>query len=122
MAQTIVNDIRRNILDGFLGLEPGSYDPWDEGQGGVNWLDNEIAMFNDLYNIIEPLYQPQNWYENCHSVQQVLNYLEKESAGYLTYLHKFTYLGGTGSPYVFEIRSQRDPIKILEFLNTGTSL
>ena len=119
MVQTIVDDIRKYTLQGFLGFEPGSYDPWNEGQGGVDWLDNEIGMFNDLYNIIEPFYQPQNWYENCHSVPEVLNYLEKESTGYLTYLHRFVNLGGTGQPYVFEIRSQRDSVKILEFFNQG---
>ena len=122
MAQAIVDDIRRQIIDGFSELEPGSYDPWNEGQDGVDWLDNEIGMFNDIYKIIEPYYQPQNFHKNCHSVGEVLNYLEKESTGYLTYLHKFVNLGGTGATNVFEIRDRKDSIEALEFLNSESDI
>lgn len=118
MAQAIVDDIRRHILDGFSELEPGSYEPWTEGQDGVDWLDNEIGMFNDIYHIIEPCYQPQNLLENCHCVGEVQDYLQKESTEYLTYLHKFVHLGGTGATNVFEIRSRKDSIEALEFFNS----
>ena len=59
-----------NIIRQRCPKEEKDADLWDEGEGGVGWLDNEIGF---AFEIIKGVHV--NLFNECKSVQDVHNYL-----------------------------------------------
>jgi hypothetical protein len=99
----IVANLRTNVLQEIAGIPDA--DPWDEEENGAAWLENELALFDELYHLMYPRYQPRNW-RKSHTVAEFVPVLEGCSGPYLLELRKFAHYGGSSNPEFFELRKQ----------------
>lgn len=111
-----IDNIRQNVLAEIEAFAPGEHDPWDEAEYGVAWLDNEIGVFDDLYEIINPEHKRVD-FEELEIVADAVDSLLDLSLEYHQLLNKFLKYGGTNSPSegAFIARDSKDPNTVREF-------
>jgi len=88
----IIETLRNNILKEIAQVV--EFDHWDEGTAGVAWLNNELELFDSLYHLLYPRYQPRDW-SQYSTVAEVQVALDECTPSYLRELYKFAYFGGS---------------------------
>ena len=121
LALDVINKIRSDVLkeEKELKASGDDFDAWDEGQGGVNWIINEISGFDSLATIMDPkwLAMPFPFPKKINTVNKAMNYMAKKNSKlYMLLLYKFVYKN-TGRA-VFELRERGNADEIMKFLLT----
>ena len=95
-------------------------DEWNEGVGGVNWIDNEVSLFEDLAKIagyqFTPLLPLGNLDESNNTVSKIQALLESKDQRYLEGLLCFVNKGGTSEVLAFDIRRRKIKMEALNYL------
>ena len=105
LAFDIVNAIRHQTLASLASMSPEECDPWDEGEGGVAWLENEIGFASELVKILYDFEEPcMSAMETVSDVQSYLATLPVLPLKAL-YLIAIT-LCGTSSDELFALRER----------------
>lgn len=114
LTDYIIDTIREKSLQ----LGEGA-DIWDENQGGVDWIDNELSFVQDLLDIADyDINNIQVDINDYNTVDQVRNYLiEYFSIDDLEILAFFIKEGGTDSQTLRQYRSDNDPEQISELIS-----
>ena len=109
----IISTIREYILAECAGVgDSNEYDKWDEYQNGVNWLDNELGLFEKLCGY------GSEWFQHITTVQQAMLLLRNKPDEYKKLLLIFAQLGGTNNEVLFNMSRTEDDIDNNDYLNT----
>lgn len=104
LVREIINIIRQDVR--AMNQRDPAIEPWDEGESGAGYLDNEIYAFMRLPMATESI--RLSW-DNIHTVQGFRRALLGESLEFLAHLHRFISAGGTASQEWQELRSELFP-------------
>ena len=120
MSSTVANEdlVKLTYLDYIINkiksqvpteLNDGA-EPWDEEKSGVEWIDNEVGMFEDIYSLINDQESSlltvsssshlTNDFDTCETVSEAKELLLKQPLKYLDALKIFMEKGGSDNPIV----------------------
>jgi hypothetical protein len=110
LASAIISLIRAGTLASIADSDMDDHDPWNEGQAGANWCENEISLFRDLHEIAYPYREHDlDDVESCNSVADVHVVLRRCGELVLEELLQFCRNGGTSNEEYFELRDADEP-------------
>jgi len=116
LSHRLVDLVRQKILQSDVDAAGQNRDPWDEEQGGVNWLDNELGFLDQLREQPELGGPMDSEFEPLHTVEICRQLLERRGVAYMRQAIAFTEAGGTGTLGIFDLRATCDPVQIAAFL------
>jgi hypothetical protein len=113
LAAQIVDLVRRKMT--AKNASDHYSDPWDEGEGGAGWLDNEVFMGTELLKRLTPGTQKYLEVERYRSVPAFQAALSNLAAEDLELIKKTQELGGSDNQELFELR-RATPKRIRAYL------
>jgi hypothetical protein len=116
LCQNMISMIRDSVLSSINTSGIDDHDPWNEFEHGAGWCENELSMFNNIYQILFP-YNNVPDYSGLHSVQAVCVTLRRQSEQYLTLCYRFLELGGTSDASFFTLRERANRDDIIAHLD-----
>jgi hypothetical protein len=110
--------VRQSVLRSIAAAAPGEHDPWDEAKDGLAWIDNEIGMFDDMYEIINPEHKRIDLYA-LNNIADAVVRLKTFSVEYHQLLNGFLRYGGSDCPSegAFTARDSKNADTIQEFFS-----
>ena len=94
-----INESKKVIINNIIEIIR-NFNNEDENE--VSLIYNEIHLFNRLYKVLEPEYNLPKL-NNIESLKDVKELLIANTVGYIDKLMKYTKLGGTDNPKIFDL-------------------
>lgn len=117
IARAIVDQVRAQVQETESKDAP---DKWNEQQEGVNWLNNEVGLFDRLLLRVD---RNMGWtieevdWTDVHTVGEAEYALAQRSPRYLRLLRNFIAKGGSSNPASFKF-VRADAATIMDYLDT----
>jgi len=107
IIDTIKNRVitQENTLDEYT-------EGWNDNEAGVNWIYNEVILFNNLYKSakIDENFNSHNInFQHIHDIKSMEKILLSQPLSYLTYLQNFVLTGGIYLAKAFELKDSECP-------------
>ena len=102
LADAIIDHVRDRVVDAIRD-DPDA-DPWNELDGGAAWLDNELTLAKDIFNVVQPRYRLEFPLTSVPDVRQTM--IEMPPDQLLYYYVVIVTLGGSGNPDVSELADE----------------
>jgi hypothetical protein len=105
LALEIVEYVRESILESIANApNPDDHDPWDEGEDGCGWLENEVSYAMDLLEKVSTFKTPA-WLSKCVTVSDFQLCLTILPLPHLKFIHQLVVdFKGTSNEIIFPVR------------------